>query len=335
MQLWEKLVQLPDHLLAMVDPIEINLACAEGLPGAEGISRPELCGIVDNWAERVARETARHRICFERDPGNYENSFAYFRMLLLITVLQRDIGVRYNPALIDCTDWPDHDSRVYFVHGVLEGSGACCANLPPVFAAVGRRLGYPLRLITTKGHMFIRWDDPGGERFNIECTSRGLAIHPDEYYLSWPRKVSPEEKTLCCHLKSKSPREELAEWMAGRGECFRHNGKMREAAEAFLWAHELEPENRCARCSFSRAMLTWRDNLAAICPQPFSALRITFPPRRFRQVPKEAEQDLYYLRAKEDLLHDKELEWRFWSPMRQGTKPEDLPKQIAVGFRPT
>ncbi|HWY87459.1 MAG TPA: hypothetical protein VNX28_12075, partial [Gemmataceae bacterium] len=166
MQLWQKLVRFPDHLLAQVDPVEVNLACAEGLPGAANINRQHLCETFDGWAQRVRQETLRLRVYFERDPGKYENSAAYFRMLVLFTVLQRDLGVRYNPALIDRDDF-FADAKNLFVHGVLHGDGGTCTSLPPVFAAVGRRLGYPLTLATTKYHVFMRWDDPKGERFNM------------------------------------------------------------------------------------------------------------------------------------------------------------------------
>lgn len=42
-----------------------------------------------------------------------------------------------------------------------------------LYVAIGRRLGYPLKLVECKGHLFVRWED-AKERFNIEGTSRGL-----------------------------------------------------------------------------------------------------------------------------------------------------------------
>lgn len=32
---------------------------------------------------------------------------------------------------------------------------------------------YPLKLVTTKGHLFVRWEGTG-ERSNVEATSHGL-----------------------------------------------------------------------------------------------------------------------------------------------------------------
>ena len=56
---------------------------------------------------------------------------------------------------------------------------------------VGRRLRYPLKLVVTKAHVFVRWDD-GRERFNIETAGNGGAdSYSDEYYRSWPEKWLP------------------------------------------------------------------------------------------------------------------------------------------------
>src|SRR5258708_5680757 len=112
-------------------------------------------------------------------------------MLCLMTVLQRDLGVRTDSKLNDNPDFSD--SRDLFIHGIFQGRGGNCSNLPTLCVAIGRRLGYPLRLVKTAHHCFARWDVPKGERFNVECTSTGLVCEHDEYYLSWPRWVSHEE----------------------------------------------------------------------------------------------------------------------------------------------
>jgi hypothetical protein len=47
-----------------------------------------------------------------------------------------------------------------------------------LWAAVGRRLGYPIKLVTGRwrsgnNHLFARWEERGGVCLNIEITSRG------------------------------------------------------------------------------------------------------------------------------------------------------------------
>src|SRR5207244_190021 len=101
--------------------------------------------------------------------ASYSNSWAYFRTLNLVTVLQRDLGLRYHKA--EVPEAAEFETADQFIFGAIQGNGGTCATIPIVVIAVGRRLGYPLKLVSTKGHFFARWDDPSGERFNIEATN--------------------------------------------------------------------------------------------------------------------------------------------------------------------
>ena len=66
--------------------------------------------------------------------------------------------------------------------------------MPVLYVAVGRRRGYPLKLVEAPTHLFFRWEDPDGERFNVpevfnvEGTGHGISFHPDDYYRIWPRE---------------------------------------------------------------------------------------------------------------------------------------------------
>ena len=110
-------------------------------------------------------------------------------MLMMAVVLYEDFSVRYNPERISApgaVDPNDHffaDSRDIFLHGLLLPSlnpqlstlnlpTGTCSSLPVLYIAIGRRLGYPLKLATTKSHLFIRWEG-AGERFDLEATGRG------------------------------------------------------------------------------------------------------------------------------------------------------------------
>ena len=109
--------------------------------------------------------------------------------------------------------------------------------------AVGRRLGYPLKLVTTKGHLFVRWED-ALERFNIEAAGRGVNRFSDDYYRHWPFEVSESEVVAEGHLKSLSPAEELAVFLSIRGMCQREVRLRKEAAESFAAAAKLAPTCR-------------------------------------------------------------------------------------------
>src|SRR6266404_3484036 len=97
---WNSLVRMPDVDLARIDLALINLVCAEGLPGAEQLDAGFCLGALDRWAEMVRWETVKEMRQFDRAPGHFHNSRNFFRALTLVTVLQEDCGVRYNPAKI-------------------------------------------------------------------------------------------------------------------------------------------------------------------------------------------------------------------------------------------
>lgn len=212
--------ELPSEELASLDIGEVNLECATGLIGSEDLDMAECLAKLDEWAEAVRMATLRLWPSFERDPANYENSVPYFCMLVMLTVLQRDLGVRYN---LDSWERPydGTDSRLHFIHGLLQGHGGSCESMPVLYAAIGRRLGYPLKIIPVFRHFIVRWDNPEtGTKFNIESTCQGLKCEPDEYYMTWPDVLSPESVAEGWMLQSMTPTEELALFYSIRAHCF-------------------------------------------------------------------------------------------------------------------
>src|SRR5262249_4403268 len=144
-------------------------------------------------------------------------------------------------------DMPDDQffsrSEHLFLHGVTGGVGGTCSSLPVAYVAVGRRLGYPLRLVKGVRHLFARWDDPHGERFNIECTSRGFVSHPDEHYRCWPFEASDEAVQKFGLLRSLSEEEENASFLCTRGQCLERNARTCEATWAYARAANQAPED--------------------------------------------------------------------------------------------
>ena len=245
------LVAVPQAELGRLDVAAVNLLCAEGLPGVEHVSIPEAIATLDQWAGHVASETDRYLYKFRQNPAEYNNSEAYFRILTMVTVLQQDFHVRYNPERIQAPDF--RDSRDLFLHGLLSPTlnsqpstlnlpRGTCVSMPVLYVAIGRRLGYPLKLVTTKAHLFARWESPDGKgRFNIEATNQGLNCFPDEYYRTWPVPVSDEEVKRGTYLKSLTPAEELAVFLSARGHCLEAAGRLPEAELAHAQAHALAP----------------------------------------------------------------------------------------------
>ena len=236
----EKLLAVTDEQLKTelpaFDIAYLNLVCARNLPGSESLDIDAHLAKLDDWAQQVERETARNLHLFARNPEQHENSLAYYQIGMLVTVLMQDMGVRFNPELIESGALYDMEStRFYadssdlFIHGLLSPRPfGTCASMPVLVVAVGRRLGYPLKLVRTKAHLFVRWDAPD-ERFNVEVTGRGWNPHPDSHYRQWPFPFTKEEEQANRYLKSLSAAESLATFLGVRAVCLKHNKRDAEA----------------------------------------------------------------------------------------------------------
>jgi transglutaminase superfamily protein len=176
-----ELLALPADMIGQLGIATVNFLCAERLPSHESVDLSAALASLDDWSKRAQPETQRHLYKFQKNPAEFNHSEGYFRMLALIIVLQQDFGVRYNLERAQQPDYSKADDL--FLTDVLDKrhQGTC------VSLAVGRRLGYPLKLVTTKAHVFARWESVDGkERFNIEGTNVGLNCFPDDYYRTWP-----------------------------------------------------------------------------------------------------------------------------------------------------
>jgi hypothetical protein len=284
----------------------------------------------------VRRFTERGLPDFRRRPGHYEDSEAYFRVLSMVTALQRDLGVRYNPAKIP----PDVplDAADTFLHGALLGEGGNCASLPVLYVAVGRRLGYPLKLVHARvgqfGHVFARWDDPGGERFNIEATNQGLSCHPDDYYRTGIYAVEERIEREGRLLVSLTPREELASFIANRAHRWRELGKLRQATNALAWAAAIAPQDRSHVATLKTVMDEWAEAVQRKEPPGYPTMYFTWPRRRYPEaLPLLAEKNILYLEAAENVLNNPEWDRAFWEAMRRGERPAARPTAVTVKYR--
>jgi hypothetical protein len=222
--------------LSRVEIGVMNVLCAVGLSGSDAINMDSSLVGLDDMASRVKVETARHYRKFQANPKEFTESEAYFRMLCLVTVLQQDFGVGYSPnrarpseGSIEPNETFFADSRDIFIHGLLgPRRTGTCASLPVLYIAVGRRLGYPLKLVGAKNHLFVRWDN-GRERLNIEATTQGLTTFDDAYYRGWPFPMTPEEERTERYLTSLSSEEELSVFLSLRTQCLLAAGRFKEA----------------------------------------------------------------------------------------------------------
>jgi hypothetical protein len=221
----------------------------------------------------------------------------------LMNVLWRGMGVCYNQERID-NPAESTDARDDFIHGIIEGRGGTCASLPVLLAAVGRRLGYPLKLVTTARHQFARWDAAGGERFNVEINHTGLNTHQDEYYLAWPVDIRGTDwQTETKFLRSLTPRDEVARSWSKRGHRLRAEGRLKEAVDCFATACSLVTDDRLLDRRLWESLRQRREALRLRVPKLTPKLRIDFPARRrYPGLPVDVERHIIALDLLEGLL---------------------------------
>ncbi len=263
----------PSQQVSM-DIAEVNLLCAKGLPGAEDLDASKCLATIDEWARIATKETQKNLYKFHLDPGKYDNSEICFRLVLLNTLLKKYLGVSYNPDRITQPSFEDaqdtsfySDSRDIFLHGLVTGKKqGTCASMPVLFIAIGRRMGYPLKLVPAAAHYFIRWESADGkERMNIEVAGEGIDFFPDEYYRKWPFPIPDDVLKEGWFLKSLTPAEEVAEFLGLRGACLLENKRYIEAEIALAHSRYLKPEsliNR-TRADLENALLLERQEEGA------------------------------------------------------------------------
>lgn len=263
-----KLLDLKPDQLATADLAEVNLLCAAGLPGTENFDIRAGLAKLDGWTRIVEREIARNRHRFEENPAEYDKSENLFKMVMLVLTVQQDLYVHYDAAMMGTAAKPNatkeeierdlsdesyfKNAASIFLNGTLsEAHTGTCASMPVLYTAIGRRLGFPIKLVAAKGHLFVRWDD-GKERFNMEGTG-GVNSLPDDYYKKWPLPLSPAEIASGEYLKSLSPAEELAVFLEARAVCFRANGRNDEAMEALAQAYRIDPKGTNRKIGLAKA----------------------------------------------------------------------------------
>jgi hypothetical protein len=244
-----KLLHLSPSEIARCDIAEMNLICAYGLTGKHDIEMEAMLKLLDVWTKRCQTYITQKTSVYHANPNKF-CSFAKFRVMAIAQVLTKQLGVRYNPRIEGQPGEhvkPITDPQDTFIHGILGARRTgTCATLPIVMIAIGRRLGYPLKLVIAPGHLFCRWDSPD-ERFNIEYDELGMSFHPDDHYKEWPFKwpqaIHDQERVKPFYLISLSPQQELANFAWARAYHLNVVGgtRRREALATMVTAQNLWP----------------------------------------------------------------------------------------------
>ena len=257
-----RLVAMSEAELAAIDIARLNMFCAAGLPGTERIDPAACITTLDGWSEYIRRNVERWWPGFLEAPRPGEESPGKFRMMAIATLLVRQLGVRYNLRFAQ-GDYDARDCSNLFLHGLLIGAGGTCVTMPVLYIAIARRLGYPVFLVKTRDHYFARWDEPGVERFNVECTCPGFFSPSDEYYCNWPSRVTEADLWHGVLLRNLGRREEFACFLCERGNCLLDHLRIPEALEAYCNAHKILPRDGGIEGKWIAASILYRAFLMA------------------------------------------------------------------------
>jgi hypothetical protein len=313
---WRRLALEADEHLDRRDLGLMNLGCAAGLPVSERINHRFCVRWLERVTEYVRQFTAAALPGLRKNPLEYQSE-AQARVLCLVTALQRNVGVSYNPDKM--AEGAPFGAEDIFLHGLIQGPGGTCSTMPVLYVTVGQRLGYPLRLVEARRHRFCRWDEPGGERLNVEATNKGLTVFPDDYYRVGRYQVSPAEESHGGLLRSMTARQALASFIADRGLVWAGHGKWRQCVDCFLWAIIADSGRNSLKTSHIHWMERWQQELIRRAPPGFPALDLQPFPRRYPPViPVEVEAHVRRFEVWENLLNDAEHEARWWHRLRRG-----------------
>jgi hypothetical protein len=78
----------------------------------------------------------------------------------------------------------------------------------------------------------------------VEGAGEGVASYDDEHYKTWPEPWTEFDEAEGWYLKSMTPLEELASFLATRGDCLTDNGRLGEAVQAYAWASAVAPDDK-------------------------------------------------------------------------------------------
>ncbi len=107
-----------------------------------------------------------------------------------------------------------------------------------VVLAIAHELNWPINLIRTPGHTFVRWDDGKGKKFNVDFGD----IYPDEYYLR-EYNISQDAINQGVYMRKLNYNDVISQFYYNRGIKKSKLGSYEEAIRDYNKAIELNPND--------------------------------------------------------------------------------------------
>ena len=256
---YEELLAWPVERLGELDIARMNLLCATGLPGSEDLDVEATLAVLDEWGELAKSNERKYKQSFVPNIEKYERSYALFLSVYLGFTLKEDLNCKYSRYLIASGALADmksirffKDSRDLFLNCFVERQEGTCASFPVLMVAIGRRCEYPLYVVSTKGHLFCRWDD-GNEKMNLEVSCKGVDNKKDLYYKTWPFTPTEQDIKYEKFFVNMTPEMELCTFLDLRGSCLMANKRYEEAFEVYKKSLKYMPNSRVVKWSMDDA----------------------------------------------------------------------------------
>jgi len=112
-----------------------------------------------------------------------------------------------------------------------------CDTSSFVVKAIAHEMGWPVYLVRVPEHAFVRWEEMGGERFNMD---EGEVLK-DAYYVMW-LGLSQASIDSGVYLSSQSPQELRSQFFINRGISKANLGYNEEAIQDYDIAIGLDPK---------------------------------------------------------------------------------------------
>jgi len=125
--------------------------------------------------------------------------------------------------------------------------------MPFLYAAIGRRLGYPVTIAARKYHLYVRYEAGNGEHLNMEATeNRGFSTPTDQEYRTGEYPMTQEEIDGFGWLRPLSNEEILGICLLNRANCLRSMKQYDEEVKTLTQAARYLPDTPLMRRVISK-----------------------------------------------------------------------------------
>ena len=143
-----------------------------------------------------------------------------------------------------------------------------CDTSSFVVCAIAHEMGWPVYPVYADRHLFVRWDETSGERFNMDLGK----VHEDQYYVE-KNRLPQASIDAGVYLSSRSSREEwLALFLTNRGLAKSNLRRDKEAIRDFTEDIRLDPKyvlpyfgRFLSRGALGHDIIRWKDLKIAYC----------------------------------------------------------------------